>query len=484
MKTIKIVIIPIVALLFIALSSCDLTCEPYDAKTAESMSTSYTDLQILTNGTYASLVSNYYTRGQHIITEYQGDNVCVSGITSDTFLQTYRFTHQKRQSNSYEFWRGAYRMINAANTVIEAIPDDSDPNFLQLKAENLYLRAQAHFDIVRIWGRPYQQSPQTNLGVPYMQSTEFSLPARNTVKEVYDYVVADLLKAIPMFNQSKNSCYASKEVCYALLSRVYLFMDDYAKSIEYANLVINSRRYSLVPTESVPGYYRMVPENNPETIFANRYTMSEYLDRGAIGSMYYSDFSPATGWAEVYASQDYYDLVRKHPEDIRNSFIVESLDAEGNQRYRNDCPRYYILKYSFQDGVVNLSSPVYLRLAEMYMNRAEANIKLGNNESALEDINLIRARAGFSGSGLYSLTDLKGHASLLDVLLEERRLEFAFEHQRIFDLWRNNRPLVRAYIGYHSDDRFNQTILPTDLRLVHYIPEQERDVNPNLIDNP
>ena len=73
---------------------------------------------------------------------------------------------------------------------------------------------------------------------------------------------------------------------------------------------------------------------------------------------------------------------------------------------------------------------------------------------------------------------------MLDVVLEERRLEFAFEHQRIFDLWRNNRPLVRAYRGYHSDDRYNQTVLPTDLRVVHYIPEQERDVNPNLIDNP
>lgn len=134
--------------------------------------------------------------------------------------------------------------------------------------------------------------------------------------------------------------------------------------------------------------------------------------------------------------------------------------------------------------MANLSSPVYLRLAEMYLNRAEANAKLGNLQEAIDDVNIIRRRAGLSGAALYTLADLKGHASVLDVVLEERRLELAFEAHRPFDLFRNNRPMVRAYPGFHGSDNYNLTINPTDERIIFFIPEREMNVNPNLVQNP
>jgi hypothetical protein len=140
-----------------------------------------------------------------------------------------------------------------------------------------------------------------------------------------------------------------------------------------------------------------------------------------------------------------------------------------------------------QEGVINLSSPVMLRLAEMYLNRAEAYAKLGGSENeqlAIDDVNRIRARAALSGSALYTVDNLKWHESVLDVVLEERRLELAFEAHRPLDLYRNNRPLVRAYLGYHSSDRFNQTIPPTSERIILFIPEREIIVNPNLEQNP
>ena len=70
-------------------------------------------------------------------------------------------------------------------------------------------------------------------------------PDRNTVGEVYDQVISDLLKAEALMNENKGASFASKEAAQALLSRVYLYMGDNAKAIEYADKVINSGQYEL-----------------------------------------------------------------------------------------------------------------------------------------------------------------------------------------------------------------------------------------------
>jgi hypothetical protein len=121
----------------------------------------------------------------------------------------------------------------------------------------------------------------------------------------------------------------------------------------------------------------------------------------------------------------------------------------------------------------------------MYLNKAEANAKLGNGQLALNDVNVIRTRAGIPS---LTLADVAG-GDVLGTVLEERRLEFAFEGQRSYDLFRNNLPLVRNYPGTHSlnntpNTNTLQTILPTDPRVVFYIPQVEIDNNPKLVQNP
>src|SRR5690606_860439 len=221
-------------------------------------------------------------------------------------------------------------------------------------------------------------------------------PARNTVKEVYDFVIADLLKAASLMTEAKNSNFASKEVAEALLSRVYLFMEDNENAITYANNVINSERYRLASTDVYIKAPTLVPESNPETIFNIRHTISDNKDKNAVGSLYYNDPATlSTGWGEYYASQAYMDLLNEYPEDARHAFITPHY-IDGVLQYRGTSPQYFINKYNWQEGIANLSSPVYLRLAEMYLNRAEANAKLGNDEAAISDVNVIRQRAGLS----------------------------------------------------------------------------------------
>ena len=475
-------VIKVIALITL-LSGCEMQLEPYNSKTNDAALGSPEDLQIATYGTYAGLVVPDYVKMQHQLGEFPGDNVALSGNTGDPLRQIYNYNHLPGSAVTTNFWRQAYKVIFSANQIIERIEDGQSPVLDQLKGENLYLRAMAHFDLVKYFGRPYIQGPDNPGVVIKASNTTEGLPSRSTVKEVYDFVIADLEKAASLMTEEKPASFASKEVAYALLSRIHLYMENNEKAIEYANLVIDSDRYQLLSTNDYKTYFWLTPDNNSETIFAIRHMLADNRDKGSLGSMYYTDGT--SGWGQMYASLDYMRLINKYPEDARHSFVEIQLAANGVDTIkRNNVPKFFINKYSWQEGAVNLSSPVYIRLAEMYLNRAEANAKLGNDQLAIDDVNIIRSRAGLSGDALYTLDDLKGHATVLDVVLEERRLELAFEAQRPLDLFRNNRPLVRNYIGFHSADLFHQVVQPTDDRIIPYLPEREVLLNTNLAQNP
>ncbi len=471
----------------VSMFACNKSLQPYDSKRDEVALSSPEDLQIATYGTYASLTPAQYSKMQHFLGEYGGDNVALSGTTGDALFNVYNYNHIPTTYVINDFWSQAYKVIYAANQIISHIDEGVSPELDQLKGENLFLRAVAHFDLVRFFGRPYPQGEGNNPGVVIKDNVDYDdQPGRSTVREVYDFVIGDLTKAASLMTIRKTASYATREAAWALLSRVYLYQENNEKAIEYADLVINSNNYQLLTTDAYKTYFRSSPDQNTETIFAIHNTVSNDLGKSSIGSMYYND--PATGtsgWGQMYASLDYMNLLNKYAEDARHSFVEVQKAPNGvDTLKRGNVPKIYVNKYSWQDGAVNVSSPVYLRLAEMYLNRAEAKAKLGDEQPAIDDVNLIRERAGLSGTALYTVDDLKGHTNVLDVVLEERRLELAFEAQRPLDLFRNNRPLVRAYPGFHSADRYNQTIDPTSPLVIQYIPERETIVNRNIEQNP
>lgn len=477
-----------IAALFVLISSCELSMDPYNGKDANTIFTTTEGIQTATLGNYSFLKTLDYATFYHFITEYPSDNVTLSGASGNNFFFAYNYRHLTEMTQTSRFWRRAYEAIYGANKVIENIEEGKSPETDQLLGENLYLRAMIHFDLVNTFGRPYAQNKGNNPGVMIRKDTEVSaLPPRSSVKEVYDFVLADLTKAETLLNSTKNSSFASKEVVQALLSRVYLYMEENAKAIEYADKVIKSGRYKLVDTETYKKFFTLSNESNPETIFAIKHMVVDDLAKDAIGSMY--DGTAGLGWGEMYASESYRNLLNKYPNDARQSFVKPAYvkDASGKDviAARNGIPKYFIFKYSGQDGIQTLSSPIYLRLAEIYLTRAEANAKLGNVKTAIDDVNLIRTRAGLTGTELYTTTDLKGNTSVLNVVLEERRLELSFESLRKFDVFRNNLPMVRNYPGYHLLSGENtQVIQPTDPRVIYFIPQQEIVLNKNLTQNP
>lgn len=151
------------------------------------------------------------------------------------------------------------------------------------------------------------------------------------------------------------------------------------------------------------------------------------------------------------------------------------LDYE--MRLNRAYPMFYITKASLEGEESHLHSPVISRLGEVYLNRAEAQAKLGNYPGALVDLNTIRERS-IPGAGYGSL-----NAETAPELIEkERQLELAYQAERSYDVFRNGRSLTRRYPGPHGA---MEEVLPTDYRVVYYIPQDAINSYPGtLTQNP
>ncbi len=136
---------------------------------------------------------------------------------------------------------------------------------------------------------------------------------------------------------------------------------------------------------------------------------------------------------------------------------------------RNTNSIYYVKKFSYQDGDPMLSSPVFVRWGEVILNRAEAYAKLGQDDKALADVNVLRTRAGIPAEGMFAADKMHGYATALDVVLDERRLELAFEGHRMFDVYRNKRDMDRRFPGAQPWE----VVKYTDNKIQYPIPESE-----------
>lgn len=544
-------------------TSCNLDTQPMSEIVSDELLSNPNSIATVTNGNYAILKGDAngggFYNNLYRASEYGTDNVALSGTTTDDFFYMYNYKLVKTGGRVANIWSNGYKAIIGCNKVIELAVEGKDSTTDQLIGENYFLRAYSYFQLVNIFGRPYYQGKE-NLGVPIKINTDVNnLPPRSTVGQVYDQVISDLLKSETLMSDNTSHIRATKIAAQALLSRVYLYMGDHQKAIDYANKVINSGERSLLPTNELGDYSKKTPETNNETILAFKYNKDGDYNNGwyTIGSMFAN--IQDVGWGEMYASQTYLDLIDQNAGDARRKFIspVYTLDNNGskipavyyvdnNYKYwfgrlyeeggktkfkitkpnpanpttnitytfellsepggatgtlyytydenntktyvtkdfdmdkRNGYPKFYILKCSSQEGIPHLYSPVILRLAEMYLNRAEAYAKQGNVASALADINIIRQRAGI---GAY--TSLPAGSNILDVVLDERRLELAFEGHRKFDVFRNGKILNRRYPGTHLNGTSPfYEVQPDDKRVVLYLPESQIIAQPNLIQNP
>jgi hypothetical protein len=352
--------------------------------------------------------------------------------------QIYLKTMLTTNSEVDDQWRESYEVINSVNNILTALSVVNADDRNMVEGESRFLRGLMYFDLVRFFGQQYKFSGTNDqLGVPLVLTptgvlSDANNVTRNTVDEVYTQVITDLTTAVSLLPED-NGVYVSSGAANALLARVYLQKGDYADARDAANTVISSGIYALQPT-----YAKVFNNDNntSEDIFATQITPQD-------------DFSAMT---EFFSTEDYGgrdgDII------ILDGHL--NLYSLGDQRFDlfyNGNGSIECGKWNNEYGVVNL-----IRLAEMYLIRAECNIRLSTTVGAtpLDDYNTIHTRAGLDPVDSVTLDDI----------LYERRLELAFEGFKIHDLRR-----LHENVGDLTYD---------DPKLLYPIPAREIDANPAL----
>ncbi|MDR1343605.1 MAG: RagB/SusD family nutrient uptake outer membrane protein [Prevotellaceae bacterium] len=306
-------------------AGCELERYPYNEISADKLDA--TNIENITLGNYAKLKEEYYYKTLHQFGEYGGDNMTMSGTTSDYLFNHYTFRRLNDNHYTANVWQFTYQAIVNINSILEIVPEGESAEKDQLLGENYFLRGFLYFQLCNIFGKPYSHpDPATNLGIPLKLTTQIDyFPPRATVAKVYEQVVKDMKKGEELMQSVKPNIFASKEVAQAFLSRVYLYMEKWDSVAIYANKVIESGRYTLLEGAAYESYANAVPEANTETIFAIRMMKDVdfekyHLDQYSAGSLY--AVIDNIGWGEMYPSASILDLLDEHMTDRRHKFIV------------------------------------------------------------------------------------------------------------------------------------------------------------------
>lgn len=363
-----------------AFTACEIERLPKDAMDSDKITGDpNASLESLLTGTYAQMKG--WSDVMHRCGEYAGDNIVIRGTSTDAF---YEFISYDRTPNNYRlqtFWDDSYKAIAQASNIIKMVAEGQNADIDNKLGECYFLRGMNYFYLCRAYGRPYYQDPEKNLGVPIVNGTPDDvlnavLPDRSTVKETYAQAISDLKKAAKLMSINQGPAYASKEAAWALLSRVYLYMSGtwenpdraYAEqSVKYADSVINSGKFSLLPRADFMKYPRLAPESNKESIFVVKRMASEFSGSDhyyGIGGMYAS--IGGMGWGEMYASAKHIDLLdetgrndwRKGLDgivDARAAFIEPNYDTKvKDKEYQRPVFRYINVIQSSKPGEDNI----------------------------------------------------------------------------------------------------------------------------------
>ena len=345
-------------------------------------------------------------------------------------------------------WNRSYTQIHHANVVLDGIqeinPGTSDMiNWNNVQGSALFYRSFALFNIAQVFCKPYiKLSASTDLGLPIKLSADINEQSnRSSVQETYDQIISDLLIAknlLPILPLYKTR--PSKPAVFALLSRVYLSMQDYDKCLQYSDSCLQLQN-SLMD-------YNIDPEVHPNSFYPFSGLNSEVIFQSSC--LNYGIFSTA----RLIVDSSLYKLYDSS--DIRRKLFF--TNSAGKVRFRGS----YNGNRLFFGG---------LAVDEVYLNRSEANARLNNTTAALSDLDSLRKKRITSG---YFMPSSAGSANVaLQLILDERRRELCFRTLRWSDLRRLNQDVQFQMILTRMIDNQVYTLQPNDKRYVFPIPNQE-----------
>lgn len=506
-----------IILLVTSLAACNkiIDLKPESNVSVENYYRTYDEVKVALTGCYSGLQKPLET--EWMMTELRSD-VSKQGSPGSTSVANIELndlnTYLQNSSHSqvYNYWFYTYKNIRSANYVLrslgveyangqitlgEATAQMEDARRKQLAGEALFIRAYHYFNLVRLFGGVFIL---TNAEDPEALKTI----NRSSVEDCYKLITADLLAAQNWLSTKTYSTMAQEDLGRAtiwaaksLLAKVYLTINRKADALPLLDDVINNSGHDLLPAYA--DVFSISNEMNKEIVFAVRYKAGGL----GLGNYMANSFAALNSGSAIVNGNG---SGLNYPTDNMISKYIVPVSGFADKRKAATIDKYNTLNY-----VKKFISPVMIkndaendfpviRFADVLLMKAEA---LGFDPVSVDIINRIRARAGagtYPGTGsfggafyLYPSTgaDAITDANFLTKLLDERRVELAFENHRLFDLARTGQfvPAMQAYYAAEYDThykKFKPALTLAELqanitiRPLLPIPQRELDTNNQL----
>lgn len=391
------------------------------------------------NGAYDAASSAWCLGGDYMLySELLGAGNEISWVgTYNQPREIYRKAILKTNSYVASTWTQSYKVINICNNIIANLDKVNEDDQDRIHGEALFLRGIIYFNMVELYAPAYSAgNVNTNPGLQLITSptvdgqiTGENMAPRKSVQETYALIISDLITAKSLMDD-EIGVYGSKYAAAAILSRVYLQMGEYEKARDEANEVIDDSGASLTSAYK-DAFNNIAPSS--EDIFVLPVTAQDG-DNDMFLFWSTSDYGARDGDVEI--NQAHLNLYEAG--DARLALFWESDDVFYSGKWRYN--------YRFLPQV---------RLAEMYLTRAECNFRLNTTVGATPNADMLTIR---SRSGLGAISGLT-----LDDIIMERHLELAHEGQRIHDIKR----LHQSVDGFNYDA--NQLVFPIPLREINAV---------------
>ncbi len=452
----KIFKLALVVVAVVTLSSCEdfLSHDKYGEPSSDNFWRNETDIQRAVDGLY------WWTEREAIVGRgpfhyYNASDDCVTGRSNAGTDRMKNFIYDDSRSNA-DIWYYMYQLIKKSNDIIANVPNAPVSDAVKKNAlcEAYFYRAFAYLQMA-----PFYGDNGVNGGIPIMTEDltidEMDQPRPASVLENYAMIISDLEKAIAndikVFGvdlEENNYGRPHKTAAQAMIVKTALYAAHFDNSYlaiadKYASEILASPNHAL--------------EDNYADIFTMKNNYGKEYIWSFIGNIVEGTFFPSaifenTGWgryncwgyftptAELYESYEEGDIRRdatilkpydtfkfipEHEDDILTYTETASLSGMLFRKYLE--PFTYVgcvgsvVNPNGDYPTTNLNVP-YIRFAEIYLFKAEAQIRMNGAGAGDEWINVIRKRAG-----LNSIT-----GAGIDELLAERRHEFAIEFPNYF----------------------------------------------------
>lgn len=463
--------------LVLSFSACEklLDKEPTDKISIEELFQDVSGAKTALGGAYNMLRDGSHYQGNFMNYEdLLAGNIKLSPTSRPHMEEIYNITQSAANSAMNDTYQQLYNEENNVNNIIKYTPSSagSAADKVKILAEAKCIRALIHFDLLRVFARPYGYTAgAAHPGIVLnLQPRLLGDPSgsRASVAECYQSVIADLEEAIAAFDNGDAGILASGSKQHyftlssakALLAKVYLNANNWDKAYALADEVIKGGKYTLLTNANyVASWLLLTPST--ESIFELPVEIT--FSGNSLGSYYslqdntYRLFATSNDLLNLYSTTD----IR------RSSSMFNTLATDGTTYF-------YTKKYP---GSGTTTTPVkILRMSELYLIRAESAVEKNNPDFTVAnaDLNTIRKRGDASAATL-NLTD---KAALITAVLLERRKELAFEGNLLFDIARRGLAIER------TDCTAQTCNLPAnDYRMVMPFPTVTINANFNVAQN-